>query len=197
MFQASHRKLAYVVCGQNRRRLLEASMGWYIRHHWHGMVWYGMAWQGTVKYDMVWQGMVCVDTSVTIAKTMSVIVIEDRSVARTIVLIQRFWKHHVLAERIAEVANAMWQNGHISWNSESVAAQKWSFIEHVFAQTFFHLSLATQFGRHSWQGVGKGLEHRHWLPGARGARGALLIAQLNWLVNFAFLYLLTIEAHSH
>ena len=49
--------------------------------------------------------MVCVDTSVTIAKTMSVIVIEDRSVARTIVLIQRFWKHHVFAERIAEVAN--------------------------------------------------------------------------------------------
>ena len=89
MFQASHRKLAYVVCGQNRRRLLEASMGWYIRHHWHGMVWYGMAWQGTVKYDMVWQGMVCVDTSVTIAKTMSVIVIEDRSVARTVVLISK------------------------------------------------------------------------------------------------------------
>ena len=52
MFQASHRKLAYVVCGQNRRRLLEASMGWYIRHHWHGTVWYGKVW-----YGMVWHGM--------------------------------------------------------------------------------------------------------------------------------------------
>ena len=83
---------------------------------WYGMVWQGMAWHGMVKHDMVWQGMVCVDTSVTIAKTMSVIVIEDRSVARTVVLIQRFWKYHVFAERIAEVTNCnpMCQNGHIS-----------------------------------------------------------------------------------
>ena len=158
-----------------------------------GMVRYGMARYGMAWYDMVWQGMVCVDTSVTIAKTMSVIVIEDRSVARTVVLISKvletpcFCRAHCRSCQCDKNFLKFWK-----FCSSEVILHR-----HVFAQTFFHLSLATQFGRHSWQGVGKGLEHRHWLPGARGARGALLIAQLNWLVNFDFLYLLTIEAQSH
>ena len=145
---------------------------------------------------MTWQGMVCVDTSVTIAKTMSVIVIEDRSVARTVVLIQKvletpcFCRAHCRSCQCDKMVTFLEILKVLQLRSDPS-------IQHVFAQTFFHLSLATQFGRHSWQGVGKGLEHRHWLPGARGARGALLIAQLNWLVNFAFLYLLTIEAQSH
>ena len=196
MFQASHRKLAYVVCGQNRRRLLEASMGWYIRHHWHGMVWYGMA-----RYGKIWHGMARYGMRGHIRHHC-----QDN-------VSHRYWGS-VSGENgclnLKGFGNTMfWQSAlqKLPMQCDKMVTfleilkvlqlRSDPSIEHVFAQTFFHLSLATQFGRHSWQGVGKGLEHRHWLPGARGARGALLIAQLNWLVNFAFLYLLTIEAQSH
>ena len=186
MFQASHRKLAYVVCGQNRRRLLEASMGWYIRHHWHGMVWHGKIWHGMARYGM--RGHIRHHCQDNVSHRF-----EDRSVARMIVLIPKVLETPCVCRAHCR-----------SCQCDKNFLKFWKFCSsevilhrHVFAQTFFHLSLATQFGRHSWQGVGKGLEHRHWLPGARGARGALLIAQLNWLVNFAFLYLLTIEAQSH
>ena len=125
-----------------------------------GMVRYGMARYGMAWYDMVWQGMVCVDTSVTIAKTMSVIVIEDRPVARTVVLIPKVLETPCVCRAHCRSCQC---DKMVTFLEILKVLQLRSdpSIQHVFAQTFFHLSLATQFGRHSWQGVGKGLEHRH------------------------------------
>ena len=156
---------------------------------WYGMARYGMAWYSMVKYGMARYGMRghirhhCQDN--VSHRYWGSVSGENGCLNPKVLETPCFCRAHCRSCQCDKMVTFLEILKVLQLRSDPS-------IEHVFAQTFFHLSLATQFGRHSWQGVGKGLEHRHWLPGARGARGALLIARLNWLVNFAFLYLLTI-----
>ena len=117
---------------------------------------------------------VCSDRSVTIAKTMSVIAIEGRSLANTVLLvvfIQRFVFSVSSWIMLSEWSKV--QNGQISSNPEVISSHL-TYAGLSGHPSFFQQSLTAQFGLHSFGGCTLGtvhcaqvagiwqrLEHRH------------------------------------